>query len=108
MAFNCSPVLVQSKDRVRTFSALRPTSAGAASARAVKLKLAADANATPLMRNKLRRETSIRAGPATQFFSRGLAPISQEEIKGIGVANAEKSSNELPIAQLRLRTGSAI
>jgi len=50
------------------------------------------------MRNKLRRETLIGTGPATHFSSRGLSPISQEKIKKISIAIAEKSSSELPIA----------
>jgi hypothetical protein len=41
------------------------------------------------MRNKLRRETLIRLGPATQFFSRGLAVISQGKINEIRAAIAE-------------------
>jgi hypothetical protein len=59
----------------------------------VKLKLAADANATPLMRNKLRRETLIRAGPRDPFFIIGLSPFSQGEIKEIGVGIAEFFEN---------------
>ena len=60
------------------------------------------------MRNKLRRETLISIGPATQFFSRGLSVISQGEINEIGIASAEKSLNPMPMAQLRLRTGTAV
>ncbi|HMI95610.1 MAG TPA: hypothetical protein VK479_03810 [Micropepsaceae bacterium] len=45
------------------------------------------------MRNKLRRETLIRAGPRDPFFIIGLSPISQGEINEIGVVIAELSEN---------------
>jgi hypothetical protein len=51
------------------------------------------------MHNKLRRETLIRTGPATHFFTRGLSPISQGQIKQIEFAIAELFENRrTPIA----------
>jgi hypothetical protein len=41
------------------------------------------------MRNKLRRETLIRLGPATQFSSKRLAAISQGQINEFGAAISE-------------------
>jgi hypothetical protein len=49
------------------------------------------------MRNKLRRETLIRIGPATHFVSRGLSAISQGQINEIAVMTAELKTG--PIAQ---------
>jgi len=68
----------------------------------VKLKLAADANATPLIRNKLRRETLIRNGPRDPFFSVvGYHRFLKEKLMRSEL-RAQKIVGSMPMAQLRL------